>query len=576
MKSPAPRLSEPAPTAATASPPGSAPAKRLGTWRSLVAAMTSWRTAAVTLLSFSSGLPLGIVWVAIPDWMRSIGVDIRVVGLLTLAQAPWTFKFLWAPFMDRYVPPWLGRRRGWAAIMQVALFAITLMLAGVGGHPDTPWVVAALALAIAFASASQDIALDAYTVDVLRKDEQAVVVGARVALYRAAMMLAGGAAITLAGRFSWPLVNVGLAVLFLPMLLVTWKAPEPEVAVQPPKTLKEAIWAPFVGLLARHRALQILAFVFLYKLSDQLAQSLQRPFLVDMGYSSLDRGVALATLGMVCMVGGTFLGGALTSVMGLGRALWVFGILQATSNLSFVLLAMIGHVHRPLMYGGIGFEALASGLGTGAFSVFLMRITQRRFSATQYALFSSLFGLPRILAGPICGFLVDAVGWTSFFWFAITAGLPGLILLARFAPLGAREPTLTFEPPRPARPLRPHQLVLRGVLGALGGLLLGAGTAALLAALKAAHGTPGHPSQPFDLSAPFAATFVPSDPNGWLTFVGVVVCGLVCGLFTAAVGSARHGGARVDGEGDEEPHHEEASSAVAPRPGSHAGPTPSR
>src|SRR5579864_8775526 len=135
--------------AAAGAPP---PARPPGTMASLAAAMRSWRTASVVLLSFSSGLPLGLVWIAIPDWMRSIGVDIRVVGLITLAQAPWTFKFLWAPFMDRYVPPFLGRRRGWAAIMQVLLFAITLGLAGVGGRPDTPWVVAALALAIGFAA----------------------------------------------------------------------------------------------------------------------------------------------------------------------------------------------------------------------------------------------------------------------------------------------------------------------------------------------------------------------------------------------------------------------------------------
>src|SRR5215813_1839637 len=183
--------------------------------------MTSWRTASVALLSFSSGLPLGLVWLAIPDWMRSIGVDIRVVGLLGLAQAPWSFKMLWSPLMDRYAPPFLGRRRGWAAIAQVALLGLTLALAGVGAHPDTPWVVGALALAIAFASATQDIAVDAYAVEVLRHDEQGVAVGARTALYRAAMFVAGGASITLAGRYSWPAVNVGLALLFVPMLLVT-------------------------------------------------------------------------------------------------------------------------------------------------------------------------------------------------------------------------------------------------------------------------------------------------------------------------------------------------------------------
>src|SRR5436309_13672242 len=180
--------------------------------------MTSWRTAAVSLLSFFSGLPFGLMMIAIPDWMASTGVSISVVGLITLAQAPWAFKVLWSPLMDRYPPPWLGRRRGWAAIAQVALFALTLMLAGVGNHPDTPWVVAALALAIAFASASQDIAIDAYAVEVLRPEEQGSAVGARLALYRAAMLVSGGLAITLAARWSWPAANPGPALISLPML----------------------------------------------------------------------------------------------------------------------------------------------------------------------------------------------------------------------------------------------------------------------------------------------------------------------------------------------------------------------
>src|SRR5215510_10082656 len=181
-------------TALTAEAP-----KRLGTFESLAKAMTSWRTAAVALLSFSSGLPLGLVWIAIPDWMRSTGMDIRVVGLISLTQTPWTFKVLWAPLLDRYAPPWLGRRRGWAAITQIALFALLLALAGLGHHPDTPWVLMALTIAI-----------DAYAVEILRPEEQGVAVGARVAIYRAAMYVAGGLAITLAAKFSWPAVNVGL------------------------------------------------------------------------------------------------------------------------------------------------------------------------------------------------------------------------------------------------------------------------------------------------------------------------------------------------------------------------------
>src|SRR2546428_261377 len=313
---------------APASPP------RLGTWASLKAMTRSWRLASVVLLSFSSGLPLGLVWIAIPDWMRSAGVDLRVVGLFSLTQAPWTFKFLWSPLMDRYAPPRWGRRRGWAALAQVALAAFTFALAGVGTNPEAAWVVAALAPAIAFPSATPG-----------------------------------------------------------------------------------------------------------------LATALIRPFLHDMGYDSFHRGFAMGTIGVVATLFGTFLGGALTTALGLGHCLWIFGVLQALASLGYVLLAGQG-VNLPLMYSATAFESLVIGMGTGAFSVLLVRLTQKRFSATQYALFSSLFGLPRILSGPIAGFAAQAFGWKTFFWGTIAAGIPGLLILARLVPLGVRDPVFEVAPPR--------------------------------------------------------------------------------------------------------------------------------
>lgn len=507
---------------------------------SLVGAMKSWRTASVALLSFSSGLPLGLVWIAIPDWMRDIGVDIRIVGLFTLAQAPWTFKILWSPLMDRYVPPWMGRRRGWAALAQLALLVLTLMLAGVGHHPDTPWVVGALALAIAFASATQDIAIDAYAVDVLRPEEQGVAVGARIGVYRAAMFVAGGLSITLAGRYSWPLVNVGLALAYLPMLLITWRAPEPEDKLPAPRSLKNAVWLPFLGFLARHRALEILAFVFFYKFADNLVQSLTRPFLNDMGYTDFDRGVALATVGLAATLVGTFFGGVMTTLMGLGHSLWVFGFLQIFSNIGYVLVAG-SEVNRLLMYGATGFEQLTSGMGTGAFSVLLLRMTQKRFSATQYALFSSLFGLPRILAGPISGFMVDAVGWQTFFWITLACGIPGMVLLSRFVPLGVREPRFTVEPPRWREPLGARQLAGRGVVGGVVGAFFAAFLMASVAALKAMR---LDAEQGFSLGKAFQALLLPSGIADWVQIIGIAVFGITCGLFTAAVFAARHGAGR--------------------------------
>ena len=197
--------------------------------------------------SFASGLPLGLVWYAIPDWMRDVGVDIRLVGLLTLAQAPWSFKVLWSPLMDRYVPPFWGRRRGWMAVTQLLLGVLVLMLAGVGERPEALWIVGALAFAIAIASASQDIAIDAYAVEVLRREEQGAAVGARLAFYRAAMLVSGGVSITLAARIGWPAVNGLLAIVFVLMLALTWRSPEPDVQPAPPSTLRDAVWLPLAG-----------------------------------------------------------------------------------------------------------------------------------------------------------------------------------------------------------------------------------------------------------------------------------------------------------------------------------------
>jgi PAT family beta-lactamase induction signal transducer AmpG len=506
----------------------------------LARATASPRTAAVTLLSFSSGLPLGLVTIAIPDWMRSIGLDIRIVGLITLAQAPWAFKVLWSPLMDRYTPPWLGRKRGWAAVTQVALFALTLALAGVGDRPETPWVVAGLALAIAFASASQDIAIDAYAVEVLRPEEQGPAVGARIALYRAALFVSGGLSITLAARWSWPMVTACLSVAYLAAVVVTWRAPEPEHVPPPPTTLRKAVWEPFLGLLARHRALEILAFVVFYKLSDQLAQALTRPFLHDMGYSAFDRGFALATVGLAATLLGTFLGGSLTTVLGLGHCLWLFGFLQTFANVGYVVLAGTG-VNVPLMYGATGLEMLTSGMGTGAFSVLLLRMTQKRFSATQYALFTSLFGLPRLVAGPLAGFLVDAVGWRTFFLVSIAGGAPGMVLLARFVPLGVREPTFTIEATSAGRRLGRGALAARGLLAGVVAGTIALLLVAVVSAAKTAHGGPG---LGFGLAHALRAVLAPADAAAALTLAGVALTAVVGGLFTAAVFAARHGAAR--------------------------------
>jgi PAT family beta-lactamase induction signal transducer AmpG len=508
-----------------------------GALASLVLAMRSRRTAFVVLQSFSSGLPLGLVWYAIPDWMRDIGVDIRVVGLITLAQAPWAFKVLWSPLMDRYVPPFWGRRRGWMAVTQVALLVLGLMLAGLGQRPEAIWVVGALALAIAVASASQDIAIDAYAVEVLHTDEQGPASGARIALYRAALLVSGGASITLAARFGWPAVNVLLALVYLPVLWITWKSPEPDVQPTPPRTMRDAVWLPFLSFLTRRQALEILAFVVLYKFADNLAQALTRPFLIDMGYSADHRGIALATVGVVATVVGAFLGGWVTTLAGLGHALWIFGFLQLFSNAGYFLLSVLGAPNLPAMYGATGFELLTSGMGTGAFAVLLLRLTERQFSATQYALFSSLFALPRVVAGPVTGFAVDALGWPTFFLATMVVGIPGLLMLARFVPLGVREPEFDLEGPRaPTLPATRSQLIVSTTTG---GVVAGVSALALLAALEALDAMRAAPEGGFAFGAALERLRHPVAIADWVQLVGVLAFAAISGLFVSAMRARR-------------------------------------
>jgi PAT family beta-lactamase induction signal transducer AmpG len=501
----------------------------------LGAVVGSRRLLSVALLSFASGLPLGLVWIAIPAWMARAGVDIKVIGLFTLAQAPWTFKLLWSPWMDRYPPPLLGRKRGWILMAQVALFALGLWLAGVSDQPGAVWVIGSVALAIAFASASQDIAIDAYAVEVLHREEHGIATGARFAFYRAAMLVSGGVSITLAAETSWALVNLLLALAYLPFMLVTIAAPEPESLPQPPRTLREAVFSPFVSLLAQHRALEILAFVVLYKLSDNLTQALTRPFLVQAGFNDFDVGVATATIGQAAAVAGTLLGGLLTPVLGLGRALWVFGGLQMLSNLGYALVAQVG-VNRPLMYAAQAFELGSSGLGSGAFGVLLLRLTQKRFSATQYALFSSLFSLPRVTAGPVAGVLADAIGWRDFFILTVAFGVPGMVMLARFVPWSVREPAFAVEAPVRGSPLTRAGLVARtlagaALVGAAGGLSLAVVRA--LAALRAGEG--------FALVPALGALVSPSTVGDWVSVLGILAMALVAALGIAATLVARQG-----------------------------------
>lgn len=421
-------------------------------------------------MSFSSGIPLGLVWNAMPDWLRASGAELQLIGLLTLAQAPWSIKLLWAPLLD------LGDRKRLIALTQVALAIAIGGAALAGSLGEEIWLVGSLLLAaallIALASATHDIVVDAYAVDVLREDEQGLAVGLRTATYRIGMLLAGGVTISLAAATHWGLACGLLALLYVPLLLVTLSAPSVE-RIKRPTRLADALWKPLLDLLGRPVAMKLLAFVVLYKLCDNLSQSLLRPFLVDMGYDANARGLAYGTVGLVATLVGTAIGGIATDRFGVVRSLWIFGVLQIGSNLGYIGLTLIDP-HLGFMLGAMAFEHLTSGLGMGAFGVFLLRATARRFSATQYALLSSLFALPRVLAGPVVAELVAGLGWRLFFWVTIAAGLPGMLALWRMAPWGSTG----WQPSEDERPGRfERRIALWAVpLCALGGL---AGTIAL-------------------------------------------------------------------------------------------------
>jgi PAT family beta-lactamase induction signal transducer AmpG len=256
-----------------------------------------------------------------------------------------------------------------------------------------------------------------------------------------------------------------------------------------------------------------------------------------MGYNQVDRGVILGLVTWVSTAVGALLGGILTTGLGVGRSLWLFGIVQALSNIGYVVVAM-SPVNRPLMLAATGFETLASGMGTGAFSVLLLRLTQKRFSATQYSLMSSLFALPRILAGPVAGFAVDAVGWVAYFWISVAAGLPGLFFLRRFAPFGGLEPDLEVDETHEGIPITKRLLATRGIAV---GLLLFVGGALLSSGLTALKAMRGAPPKPFDLFAPLLALVSVDTIGDGVRLTALLVVGAAGGLFTAAVLAARRG-----------------------------------
>jgi PAT family beta-lactamase induction signal transducer AmpG len=402
---------------------------------SIVAAFGNRRIFFVLLLGFSSGMPLALTGTTLQAWMASEKIDLRVIGIFSLVALPYTLKFLWSPLMDRFVPPFLGRRRGWMIVTQAALAASVAAMAFADPRQHTA-LLAFLALLVAFFSASQDIVVDAWRTEVLEPEELGPGVGVHILGYRVAMIVSGAFALILSDRIPWRGVYLVMAGSMAIGVAASLFAPEPRIHGKPPVSLKEAVVHPFVEFLTRPGAAMILLFIVLYKLDVVMANAFVTPFLIELGFSRTDIGAVYKVFGMVATIVGTLIGGGVVARAGVRASLWIFGILQSVSTLSFMALAWLGRSY-PMMVTAIGLENLFSGMGNAAYTAFLMSLCNKRFTATQYALLTSLMALMRVVMGPPTGFLAKTLGWEQYFLVSTIAAVPGLLLLLR----------LSWEPP---------------------------------------------------------------------------------------------------------------------------------
>lgn len=384
------------------------------------------------LMGFACGLPLLLTSTVLQAWMKKEGIDLTVIGLMALVGLPYTLKFVWAPLLDRFTLSFLGRRRGWLLIAQIAL---VFSIAGLGftNPAINPVIMVFAAVFVTFFSASQDIVVDAYRREDLADEELGLGSSFYINGYRVGMLLASGGGLILADHLSFTMVYLIMAACMLPAIITTLLTPEPVISAGTPKNLREAIVEPLVEYFSRENAVLILTFILLYKLGDSMASAITTPFYLDIGFSMTEIGTIVKIFGFWATIAGSLIGGLLMLRLGINRSLWVFGLLQAISTAGFAILARIGH-SLPALSGVIAFENLTGGMGTAAYAAFMGSITNKKFTATQYALLSSLMGVPRVLASAPTGFLAKHMGWENFFIFCVFIALPGMLLLLKFAP----------------------------------------------------------------------------------------------------------------------------------------------
>jgi MFS transporter, PAT family, beta-lactamase induction signal transducer AmpG len=392
-----------------------------------------WTTCA--LLGFSSGMPYYVLVSLLPAWFRSRGVGLVEIAMFSWLRLPYTWKFLWAPLIDRYSLPWLSRRRDWAIGCQLVLLALTAAL-GAFEPTRSLYAIGVLAALIALFSASQDIAIDAYRRELLPDSELGLGNSLAVNGYRTAGLIPGGLALWLADRVSFAWVHVMVASCMLLGVVGTLWAPVAADAAAAPTDLRTAVVGPFKEFWNRNswsQSTALLAFLLLYKLGDTMATTLATPFYLDLGFTLTDIGTLVKLVALWSMLAGSLLGGAVILKIGINRALWIFGVVQMASILGFAGLAEIGK-NRWALGGVVCFEYLGIGLGTAAFVAFIAQTTSKSFTATQYALLSSLVALPGVALGSLSGVLAEALGFRDFFVLCTLLAVPGLLLLPKIAP----------------------------------------------------------------------------------------------------------------------------------------------
>lgn len=383
---------------------------------------------------FSSGLPLYILISLLPAWLKTEGVPLKDIGLFALIGLPFTWKFLWAPLFDRFTPP-LGRRRGWLLITQLGLL-VSLPAFGFF-HPQLDIrTIVYFCVLVAFLSASQDVVLDAYRRELLPDYELGLGNAVHVNAYKIASLVPGSLSLILADHMAWSSVFFITALFMLPGLVMTLLITEPALKNNTPKTLRAAVIEPFQEFVARNglkSALTVLLFIFLYKLGDSMATALATPFYLEMGFSKTEIGLVAKNAGLWPSVIGGMLGGIWMMRLGINRALWIFGAVQMMAILGFAWLATVGH-SLPWLALVIGLEALGVGLGTAAFVAYIAQTTNPLYTATQFALFTSLAAVPRTFANAATGYLVEYFGWVHFFILCFCLAIPGMLLLLKVAP----------------------------------------------------------------------------------------------------------------------------------------------